>query len=253
MEKYFFVNDTNTEKWKNIRYPDIDPTSYEVSNYGQVRNTETGVIIKGCNPEQNKGYVRLKLKFRDGKRKKVSLHRIIALTFMPISFELAETLEVNHKDGRKTNNRVCNLEWCTSKENIDHAFDTDLRGYGERIHNSKLTDDIVEEICRLMEEGLTNDEIVKLLNIEDVVIHPSYLSGIRTKSKWTHIANKFDIPSKSYRRYGNDEVEYICKLIVLGYSNREIADKLEGDEKSIWVIKDIRSKRRHKAISDLYF
>lgn len=34
--------------------------------------------------------------------------------------------QINHKDCNKLNNHVSNLEWCTSSENLQHAYDNGL-------------------------------------------------------------------------------------------------------------------------------
>jgi len=55
------------------------------------------------------------------------IHRLTALTFLPTPDQPIETLDVNHKDGVKSNNEITNLEWSTRKENCLHAYSTGLR------------------------------------------------------------------------------------------------------------------------------
>lgn len=58
---------------------------------------------------------------KDGKRHRLLVHRLVAITFVPNPQNLPE---VNHKDKDKTNCCVENLEWCTRKENLYDSYGT---------------------------------------------------------------------------------------------------------------------------------
>lgn len=75
---------------------------------------------------------------KDKKQKQCSIHRLVALTFIPNPYDLEE---VNHKDGIKTNNDVSNLEWVTHGENQHHA-----RVMGMNRGTSVLTPEMVRNI-----------------------------------------------------------------------------------------------------------
>lgn len=111
------------EIWKEIK----DYPTYRVSNLGRVKATkyysnihkkyyDRELILK---EKTNKfGYKFVGLSNKNGRKNK-SIHRIVAETFIenPNNYN-----EVNHIDGNKTNNHIDNLEWCTRRDNILHAY-----------------------------------------------------------------------------------------------------------------------------------
>lgn len=54
---------------------------------------------------------------------KMLVHRLVAMAYIPNPLKLPF---VNHIDGDPSNNHVKNLEWCTAKQNAQHAHDTGL-------------------------------------------------------------------------------------------------------------------------------
>ena len=59
-------------------------------------------------------------------RKNQFIHRLLAQSFIP---NPENKPHVNHIDGIKTNNSICNLEWVTCQENSQHAVDIKLITY----------------------------------------------------------------------------------------------------------------------------
>lgn len=96
------------EVWKKIEGYE----NYEVSTFGNVRNINTGRILKAC----NKGsYCRIGLS--SGKIKTYTVHQLVAKAFIP---NLENKNQVNHKDKNGLNNNVSNLEWVNNQENSIH-------------------------------------------------------------------------------------------------------------------------------------
>lgn len=103
------------EQWHNIpQYEGI----YQVSNLGNVKNLKNKIL----RPMNDGNYLNIDL-YKNGKRKRYKIHRLVAETFIP---NPENKSQVNHIDGNKLNNCIENLEWCTPKENTRHAFKTGL-------------------------------------------------------------------------------------------------------------------------------
>lgn len=102
---------------------------YQVSNFGNLRSVDRIVpdkkngtrLLKGTDLKlrRNNNNPYLCISFcREGKYKRMLVHRVVALAFLPNPNGYPE---VNHKDEDVTNNRADNLEWCSSKYNANYG------------------------------------------------------------------------------------------------------------------------------------
>ena len=105
------------EEWRDIAgYEGL----YQVSDLGRIksldyRRTGRTQVLKSI--MDRGGYLQVGL-WKNGKRKKYLVHRLVAETFLPNPSGLKQ---VNHIDENKQNNSVDNMEWCTCQYNINHG------------------------------------------------------------------------------------------------------------------------------------
>ena len=99
-----------------------DRTRYYVARHKAGYYVRKGKILKQV--INSHGYPCVTLKYLDGIQKVITVHRLVAITFL--KQPSIESNQVNHIDGNKTNNCINNLEWCTARENILHAYATGL-------------------------------------------------------------------------------------------------------------------------------
>lgn len=133
------------EIWKDV--PEY-PNEFMISNHGRVWSKRTNKILsQGTN---KKGYKVLSSKIggRNGKYICKRVHRWVAEVFVD---NPEDKPFVNHDDCDKSNNYYKNLEWCTSKENSEHASKNNLFNPQKGFDNSssKFNEDDITYIRTL--------------------------------------------------------------------------------------------------------
>jgi hypothetical protein len=237
------------EKWKPIVIKEKYETKYSISNFGKVRNDETGKILKDT---MNGKYHMIFLPYTDenGEHKKfgTNICRLVAIAFIPIPKKYAkkglgfDDLEVDHiRDGDPKNHEddsVYNLQWITKKENIEKAKDVglyekvNLKGIkqpdwdwmvGEKNANAIYDAKLIHKICRAIEKNeLSMREISEKYNVPYGLI-----TDIKAGKSWTSIScmydfSKYNKRKNQYDTHTDEERAFLDKLIESGATNAEI-------------------------------
>lgn len=165
---------------------------YAVSDFGDV------VKVKSSNNQHKKGkqlkfnmikgYCHVQLHL-NGNGKMVRVHRLVAQSFIPNPMNKPH---VNHLNGVKNDNRVCNLEWCTPSENEKHSYDV----LGKRPPNTVISKNDAIAII----ERYSNGEKLAKISL-DYGVSVSCLHGLVNGR--THKGLGLTPVLKKYRGSGN--------------------------------------------------
>lgn len=144
----------------------------------------------------HKGYVNTSL-WDGAKYRTLAVHRLVAMLFCPIPERHRDKgfdeLQVNHKDGFKTNNRYDNLEWVTNEENMEHA-----RGSGLFSNNSPvLAKDVrtgevtryesISECARVFQFGSSNLQVHLTSSSKGRITKRWHVFKLDDGTSWPHL------------------------------------------------------------------
>lgn len=167
----------------------------ECSNIGRIRNAINKHIY--IPHKCGIGYYQICTSI-NGTRRNIKIHKAVAETFIenPNKFPC-----INHIDGNKENNNMNNLEWCTHKQNYEHAIKLglinkdikNLQKYnlpdtkGEKNGLSKLkNEDIIyirkHYIPKQKGEKCNRQQLADMFNVSPQLIYKIYKREI-----WKHI------------------------------------------------------------------
>jgi hypothetical protein len=157
----------NTERWAEIEGYNGD---YEVSTHGRVMSFKRDAGGRLMSLRTNTcGYLIVDL-CANCERKSIRVHRLAAEAFI---HNPDNKPQVNHINGVKTDNRLENLEWATSSENVQHSFDTGLlvAVSGEKHYKATVSDEMVRQsIAEYATGKYTQEEIAKMRGVHRTTV-----------------------------------------------------------------------------------
>jgi len=140
------------EIWKSIKGYE---KRYEISNLGRVRSrmdNKGKMRLKILKISSNyNGYSMVNLKSKHI-TKRISVHRLVAIAFIPNPHSYPQ---VNHINEDKTDNRSCNLEWCSASYNCNYGN----RNYRMRMNLTKTQLKRAIKVCQINKE---NNEVINV-------------------------------------------------------------------------------------------
>lgn len=186
---------------------------------GNIYSSKKGNRVKKLTPQFQKqwGYYSLRLIADCGNKKHMTVHRLVAITYLPNTDNLPE---VNHKNGNKTDNRLSNLEWMSKSDNIKHAYQIGMNCVkGVLNGRSTLEEHEVLEIYNKLYQGVSTNVLMAEYDTSRGIV-----SDIKRRAAWSHLTKDLpDITIKvKSKTLPENIVRFICENLERGLTPTKI-------------------------------
>ena len=121
------MNNRNRKKERGEVFVEVEGfgNRYEISNRGRLWSNISNRYLGHKNKKT--GYIHTILHNEEGEQFTAYIHRLVAEAFIPNDDPENKT-EINHKNYKRDDNRVENLEWVSHQENMDYSYDNIQEG-----------------------------------------------------------------------------------------------------------------------------
>ena len=260
------IFDREPELWKPVNDDRIKPM-YEVSNLGRIRNTKSGKVLKPWTCKSN-GYLYVSLMSITGRPIKRTVHSLVMYAFTDEPEKINDPKYIiNHKNydaddedkcNTRQNNKYSNLEWVTYGDNSRHGIMFGNVLHAQDATTAKIDDDTVHNICKLFEDGVSYEGVIKELGLPHTSYTKSLLIRIRTGKQWKSISSKYNFKKGSRLRHHTEaEVRNVCRLLDEGITSSKDIQAILGSDEDSEVFRKfvyfIKNRQCYKDISDDYY
>lgn len=172
----------------------VDAFGYEdrylASSNGDIRhkNPKRGVgNLKAFSGKCSGGYSRVCIcrKNDDGSFKRSRSELVHRIVWQSFNGPIPDGLVINHKNGNKADNRLCNLELMTLSQNTKHAFDVLGRIHplrGSNNNHAILDENKVIEIRKRIAKGESKDALAIEYGVTRMAVW-----NLHWRKSWAHV------------------------------------------------------------------
>jgi len=150
---------------EKIKVVDGYEGKYAVTTNGRVWNIRKNNWLKQHKTGRGYYYVTL---CKDNTSKNYKVHRLVGLAFVQ---NPDDKPQINHLNGKKSDNRVSNLKWSTARENMQHACDTGLNKTFKLSYNQKIAICIMKVKMKIKQKYIALQFGVSAPNISYTLKH----------------------------------------------------------------------------------